>query len=212
MSNHQITTLDTYIYLVKENIVLFKKILDLSHKKAEPFDPSNTPQFYKSRARHLQSMTLLGITAEHLIKLVLLKRGFSITEVDSVKSTADIPEIKYSNRTIVFDKAANLFINSNPDNYFDGLKVYKFNVDDMDYEYSYFGYKEIDPKTCIRLIQKIRNNYVHKADSQGERNGIIWYVYDFIIWLSKKEFPDIFSRSKYIGNNDIKKLFTNKKS
>lgn len=207
MTSYQIKQVDTYIYLVKENIELYKKILKLSNKKLEPFDPNNTPPFYISRARHLQSMATLGITTEHLLKLIVLKRGYSINEVDYVKRNNGTSEIKYSDKTIMFDKAANLFINSNPDNYFDGLKVYKFNVHDINYEYSYLGHKEIDPKTCIKLLQKIRNNYIHKADSHGEWNGIIWYVYDFIIWLSKNEFPHLFSKYKYIGNDEIQSLF-----
>lgn len=68
---HQINTLDTYIHLVKENISLVKKLLDNSRKKVVAFDPNNTDVFYKSRARHLQVMSLLGATAEHLLKLIV---------------------------------------------------------------------------------------------------------------------------------------------
>lgn len=207
MKTYQISTQDTYIHLVKENISLVEKLLEDSKKEIIAFDPNNNSPFYKSRARHLQTMALLGITAEHLLKLIILSRGFSIFEVDYVKSNKDKPEVKYSERTILFDKAASLFKNSNPDNYFDGMKVYDFNTHGLDYQYSYLGYKKIDPKTCITLLQKIRNNYLHKADSHGEWNGIIWYVFNFIIWLVNKEFHSQFSKFKYIGNDDIKALF-----
>ncbi len=207
MTTYQISTRDTYTYLIKENISLFKKLIDGSSKQSMPFDPNNTAAFYESRAKHLQTMALLGITAEHLLKLIILNRGFSIFEVDHVKKVKDKSEIKYTDRTISFDKAASLFKNSNPNNYFKGMKVYEFNAHDIAFEYSYLGYKKIDPKTCISLIQKIRNNYLHKADSHGEWNGIVWYVHNFIIWLAKKEFSSQFSRYKYIGNDEIKGLF-----
>jgi hypothetical protein len=211
MTTHQISTEDTYIHLIKENISIVKKLIEGSKKEIIPFDPSNTTPFYQSRARHLQTMALLGITCEHLLKLIILSRGFSIFEVDHVRNVNDKSEIKYSEKTISFDKAASLFLRSNTNNYFEGTKVYEFNTHDISYEYSYLGYKKIDPRTCIGLIQKIRNNYLHKADSHGEWNGIIWYVYDFIIWLANKEFPSHFSEYEYIGNDEIKGLFKNEK-
>jgi len=211
MSTHQISTQDTYIHLIKENISLIKKLIEDSKKEIIPFNPSNTAPFYKSRARHLQTMGLVGITCEQLLKLIILTRGYSIYEVDHVKNVDDKSEIKYSEKTISYDKAANLFLRSNPENYFEGTKVYEFNTHDIDYEYSYLGYKKVDPRTCISLIQKIRNNYLHKADSHGEWNGIIWYVYNFLIWLAKKEFPNHFSEFEFIGSEEIKRLFKNDK-
>lgn len=207
MTMYKITTQETYIHLIKGNISLIKKLINKSSKKVTPFDPDNTAPFYESRAQHLQTMALLGITCEHLLKLIILSRGFSIFEVDHIKRIKNRSEVKYSDRTVSFDKAASLFKNSNPDDYFKDTKVYEFNTHDIDYEYSYLGYKKIDPKKCISLIQKIRNNYLHKADSHGEWNGIIWYVYNFIIWLAKKEFRDHFFKYKLMGNDDIKKLF-----
>lgn len=207
MTMYQITTQGTYIHLIKGNISLIKKLINESSKKITPFDPNNTAPFYESRAQHLQKMALLGITCEHLLKLIVLNRGFSIFEVDHIKRIKNKSEIKYSDRTVSFDKVASLFKNSNPDDYFKNTKVYEFNTNEIDYEYSYLGYKKIDPKTCISLIQKIRNNYLHKADSHGEWNGIIWYVYNFIIWLAKKEFNDHFFKYKLMGNDEIKRLF-----
>lgn len=207
MSTHQINSQDTYIHLVRENISLAKKLIDESRNEIIPFDPNDTEPFYRSRARHLQTMALFGITAEYLLKLITLSRGFSIQEVDYIKNDNNSPEIKYSEKTISFEKAASLFKQSNPDDYFDDMQVYEFNTHDIGYEYSYLGLKKIDPKTCISLLQKIRNNYLHKADSHGEWNGIIWYVYDFLVWLAKKEFSSKFSDFVYIGSDEIKALF-----
>lgn len=89
------------------------------------------------------------------------------------------------------------------------MKVYDFNTHGLDYQYSYLGFTKIDPKTCINLLQKIRNNYLHKADSHGEWNGIIWYVYNFVIWLANKEFPNHFSKYKYMGSSEIQSFFGN---
>ncbi len=205
---HQIDQQETYIFLVKENIALVKKLIDEFKKEITPFDPNNTGPFYRSRARHLQTMALLGLTCEHLIKLIILKRGYSINEVDYIKNADKKPKIKYIDKTISFEKAIKLFKKSNPDNYFDGLKVYDFNPHDIEYEYSYLGYKKIDPKTCLSLIQKIRNNYIHKANSHGEMNGIIWYVFNYILWLAKEEFNQQFETEEFIGNKEIIELFT----
>jgi hypothetical protein len=206
MTTHQINQQETYIFLVKENISLVRKLIKESKKEITPFDPNNTEPFYRSRARHLQTMALLGLTCEHLIKLVVLKRDYSINEVDYIK-TAKKVKIKYINKTISFEKAIKLFKKSNSDNYFDGLKVYDFNPHDINYEYSYLGYKKIDPKACLNLIQKIRNNYIHKADSHGEMNGIVWYVFNYILWLARTEFPGHFKAQKFIGNQEIIELF-----
>lgn len=203
MPLHQINSRDTYIYLIKANIYLIKKLIKISQNNHVAFNPNDPGSFYKSRARHLQTMALFGITCEQLLKLILLNRGFSIFEVAYVKDG----EIGYSDKTISFNKVVSLFTKSNPENYFDGVKTYEFNENDVDYEYSYLGNKKIDPRTCILLIQKIRNNYIHNADSLGEWNGIIWYIHNFIIWLAKKEFNSDFSRFRYIGSNEIKTMF-----
>lgn len=203
MPLHQINSRDTYIHLIKANIYLIKKLIKASQKEHIAFNPNDTEPFYKSRARHLQTMALFGVTCEQLLKVVLLTRGYSIFEVDHVKES----EIKYSDKTISFNKVVSLFTKSNSADYFHGVQTYEFNQHDIDYVYSYLGHCRIDPRTCISLIQKIRNNYIHSADSLGEWNGIIWYIYNFIVWLAKKEFERDFSRFKYIGNDEIRSLF-----
>jgi len=213
MKQYKITQRDTYIYLIKENIDLVKSLVDYAKKHPLAFDPNNIEPLYRSRAKHLQTMAISGLTCEHLIKLIVLKRGYSINEVDYIKNPDTKPKIQYADKTISFGKAIKLFNDSNPDpnNYFNDVGVYEFNNGDIDYEYSYLGYKKIDPKTCISLIQRIRNNYIHQVNSYSEWNGIIWYVYDFIIWLAKKEFSSHFSQYEYIGNDEIKSLFKDEK-
>ena len=36
--------------------------------------------FYQCRAKFIQAMTLIGINAEHILKIILLKNGFIINE------------------------------------------------------------------------------------------------------------------------------------
>ncbi len=197
----------TSIQLIKENLNLARRLIGNSQKKIIPFDPNDTLSFYKGRAKHLQTMAFLGITTEYLLKLIVSKRGYSIQEVDYIKGVGKHIDIKYAEKTISYEKSVSLFKKSNPHNYYKNTKVYEFNTHNIDYQYSYLGYKRIDPETCVTLIQKIRNNYLHKVDSHGEWNGIIWYVYDFIVWLAKKEFGSSFSRYRLIGSDEIKKLF-----
>ncbi len=204
MTTHQINTELTSIQLIKENINLVRRLIENSRKNVIPFDPNNTLPFYRGRAKHLQTMAILGITMEHLLKLIVSKRGYSILEIDYVKNNT---EVKYAEKTISYEKSAALFKKSNPENYYKKTKVYEFNTHNISYQYSYLGYKRIDPETCVTLIQKIRNNYLHKVDSHGEWNGIIWYIYNFIIWLAKKEFKDSFLSFRLIGNAEIKNLF-----
>jgi len=207
MTSYQINSELTTIQLIKENLTLARRLIGNSQKNVIPFDPNNTSHFYKGRAKHLQTMAILGITMEYLLKLIVSKRGYSILEIDYVKKIENNTEIKYAEKTISYEKSASLFKKSNSENYYKNTKVYEFNTNDIDYQYSYLGYKRIDPETCVMLIQKIRNNYLHRVDSHEEWNGIIWYVYDYIVWLARKEFKNSFSGFRLIGSVDIKNLF-----
>lgn len=208
MKNYQIETTDTYIYLIKENLLLIKGLIDKEKNKTQPFNPNNTKSYYQNRAKHLQSMTFIGLTCEHLLKLIILNRGYSIYIVDSVKKTEkNKVKVNYSNRTVTFESLIHLFKKTNTNGYFEDLKTYEFNDPNSDYQYSYFGFKKIDPNTCVNLIQTVRNNYIHKANSNNETNGVIWYMFNFLLWLSKKEFKNYFIDFDYIGNKEIIDLF-----
>ncbi len=86
MTIHQINTELTSIQFIKENINLARRLIGSPQKNVIPFDPDNTLPFYKGRAKHLQTMTILGITMEHLLKLIVSKRGYSILEIDYIKN------------------------------------------------------------------------------------------------------------------------------
>lgn len=53
----------------------------------------------------------------------------------------------------------------------------------------------------------MRNNYIHLADAHGETQGIVWYMFNFCLWIAKKEYPTEFSELNYIGNDEIKAKF-----
>ena len=53
----------------------------------------------------------------------------------------------------------------------------------------------------------MRNSYLHLAEAKEELQGIVWYLFNFLIWLSKKEYPDFFEDETYIGSDESKRLF-----
>ena len=183
----------TQLYLIRENISNGAKI-------AKPFDPNKLEDFYTPRALHIQTMTLLGTNLEYLVKLVIKNRGYSILEVDHVKTEDNKAKINYTNKTIPLKSSLDLFNKSNYEGYFDRVKSYKLHD-------SFMGYAELTPLTCLNMINKMRNNYIHKGAPLGESNGIVWYTHNLTIWIAKKEFPNYFNKFKYIGNNEIKSLF-----
>lgn len=220
-----------YLYLIKENLNLIKLLLKDKDSLFEPYDLLRDFVLYQSKAKHFQIMSLIGSTAEHLIKIILLKRGFILNEGVTPKKFDNSFLIKlesfnkgpinqekmnniyaeaeksinysFSDKLIKFDECISLFSTSNDSNYYIGLSSYVMNPHPEVYDKSeYFGYKEIKPENCLRLIQKSRNNYTHLLEAQEEQNGIIWYFINFLIWLSKREFNGFFEEEEYIGSKE----------
>jgi len=204
---------DTYIAYLKQNFLLTKSLINKEGKNFVAYNSDLLDKFFKGRALHLQSMSLIGVTAEHLVKLILAKRGFVLNKVSHVELDKNNHNTKvvYSHMLIGFRQSIELLTNSNDKNYFNSLKSYVMNpYPDIYDKYSYFGRKIIDPKKCLLLLANVRNSYLHYANAQGEQNGIIWYLYNFLAWIAKKEFPE-FKNLNYIGSKDVKDLFTHKK-
>ena len=191
---------------------------------------------YTAKAKHLQVMSLIGITAEHLLKIILLKRGYVINEsISNLQFSEDfISKLKEYNEglktqekldglynaasrdlkivfkedLIRFDRCIKLFNDSNPPDYFNNIGTYVLNPHlDVYNKCNYLGYKEIKSNKCLKVIQDSRNSYLHKLEAKGEQNGVVWYLFNFLIWLSKKEYPDFFKDEKYIVSEDNKNLF-----
>ncbi len=74
----------TYLYFIKENFSLIKKILLEEGGKYTPYNSDEESEgykiFYQGRAKHIQAMTLIGINVEHILKIILLKNGFIIND------------------------------------------------------------------------------------------------------------------------------------
>lgn len=223
---------DTYLNFIKEN---FDLIQSLFNRKE---DSNLRNETLKRRALHLQVMTLVGITAEHLIKLILLKRGFMLNEKTysdkfdpqfmdrlynlnpSTISHSDLQvhidnlyddaikhiQLDFKRELIKFDKCISLFRDSSPPNYYDGLGSFNLVQPPTGYV-EYLGVDELTPQNCLTVIQQMRNNYLHRAEAMYEKIGVIQYLINFLIWLSRKEYPDFFGTVDYLGDGEIKRLF-----
>jgi len=201
---------ETYIAFIKQNFILIKKLINESQKDSTPYDPVNKTIFLKGRSKHLQTMSLIGLTSENLTKLIVSKRGYVLNKIFFIKSFTKekLEKIVYESRLIEFRKAVELFNKSNPPNYYSLIKSYVMNpYPDIYDKYSYFNRKIIEPNKCLDLLIEVRNSYLHFANPHSEQNGIIWYLFNFLIWLTKKEFPEEFKKFNFIGSKESKKLF-----
>jgi hypothetical protein len=139
------------------------------------------------------------------------------------KASIDIKR-KCKINTISFDKCIKLFkkIIKDNKNYYNSIGKYplnppakKINADGMllyayyGPEQDYFGYKEITPNNVLDIIRAMRNNYIHFVDAHEEQQGLVCYLYNFLLYLCVKEFKNYFKEEKYLYEEKIKvqKLF-----
>jgi len=224
----------TYLHFIKQNLSLIK---ELTEEKRQP----GLGEILKQRALHLQVMSLIGLTAEHLIKLILLKRGFVLNEsclqkkfsTDFINKLAAYNEaetsqddldylhkeavksiqIKFDKKLVRFEKCKTPFLDSNGSNYFSGVGTFRISLPEEGEDYrDYFGETELKPENILNVIQKMRNSYLHRAEALYEKRGIIDYMINFLVWLCKKEYPDFFEGEKYFGNADVIALFESEHS
>ncbi len=155
---YQKQTKNTYLYFIKENFALIKNLLE-EEKKCPPYNSNEKSKeykiFYQCRAKFIQAMTLIGINAEHISKIILLKNGFIINE--------SALEEKYSDSFLKnLDK-----YNKNENN-----KSQK----DLDYLYEQankaikreYTIKTISFDKCIKLFKKIIKENKGYYNSIGE--------------------------------------------
>ncbi|MEK6947547.1 MAG: hypothetical protein AABX32_08130 [Nanoarchaeota archaeon] len=218
---------DTYLSFILENFQLITSLTD----DYEKLDAKTA--LYKKRAKSLQIKSLLGINSEHLIKIVLLKRGYVINNIinenakfnsffmqeiedynknrpnqeklDGLlqKSLSQIKE--FSEKLIKFDKCIKNFKNSNPKDYFKNIKRANLNPHPNSDDYKYLGeFEFIDSDNALNVIQKMRNSYVHKAEGNYEKNIIVPYLLNFLVFIAKKEFPECFNSIEKFGNEQTK--------
>ena len=230
---YQQNTIKTYLYFIRENLATIRKFYE---EKIEYLKKSLEDRnlLYKARARHLQIMSLIGITTEHLMKLILLKRGLILNTVKPLRFTQEYMDAlheynnntpsqekldllydeadkhsttDFSERLISFEDCYKLFQESNDEIYFNGIGDLRLNENFE--EYSYLGYTKMTGDTCLKIIQRMRNSYIHRAEAKSEMNGITWYMYNFLVWITKKEFSDFFKDESFIGTDENKALFQN---
>lgn len=235
---YQPNVIDTYLFYIKENLILIKHIYDEESKVFESYDPDKKEKFYSSRSKHIQIMSLMGLTTEHLIKIILLKRGFVLNtseidakfkeefmhklnnksgkqlsqgEIDLIyENSQEGVNISFKKTLKSFDKCLSLFNKSNSEDYYKNLGTYVLNPNPEIYNGAdYLGFKEIKPNETLKVIQMMRNSYLHSAEAKKEQQGVIWYLFNFLVWLSKKEYPDFFGDLVYIGSDNNKRLFQN---
>lgn len=226
---------DTYLYFIKDTLSLIKTINNDRNGHIEPYNPARKERLYLAKAKHIQMMTLLGLTAEHLVKIVLLKRGYILNTKQEAKFPKELMEllekenekgltqesldmlykkaqssipIKVNKNLMCFDKCINLFNMSNTEDYYSSIGTYSLSSEEEgDDKEEYFGYQQISPSDAFRVIQQMRNSYIHLSEAQEEQNGVVWYLYNFEVWLCKREYPDFFTEVDYIGSEYIKKMF-----
>ena len=218
------------MFFIKENLNLIRTIYTQTQKNIVANSESNS-NLFENRAKHLQVMTLIGLTSEHLVKIILLKRGFILNTLafeskfhegfmhqlknknqnytdgnqiaDSYLNAEKDMKITISKTLIKFDYCIKLFNKSNSPDYYSSIKTYELNPKPRNYNGdSYLGYKKIEPVKILRVIQKMPNSYLHLAEAQAEQNGVIWYLFNFLVWLCKKEYPEFFEKETTLDNND----------
>jgi hypothetical protein len=255
---YQPIVVDTYIALIKENLKLVKILLN---KKVVSYNQGQKQKFYQSRAYHLQKMNLIGSTAEHLVKLILLKRNFIINKTDrcvgldrkngvftglnkmlsnkfSQKYTMKLDKLNkisqltqsklnkiyydakkdissnFSSETFKFHECIKLFHASNKslkEGYLSFIQKYK--IDKTPALVGTKGkrylkkYSYINKHNCLDIIRESRNAYIHLANAKSENNGLKWYMVNYLITLTREEYPQHFNNVKLVGSKDIRELF-----
>lgn len=215
---------DTYLTFILENMNLIVSLRKDYEKLIK-----ERGNVYTTRAKSLQIKSLIGITTEHLIKIVLLKRGFIINiksfdtnrfnssfleEVNKYNSESPNQERlnsllqkslsqinEFSEKLLNFDKCIKLFRKSNPQNYFNGFKKFVFQ------NYLYLEkYSFIDSDNALKIIQDMRNSYIHRAEGNEENNYLVLYLFNFILFVAKKEFQKVFDGIEKIKFNGVENL------
>lgn len=212
------TFLHTLVVFLKDIKRLEKERKRYSEKYVENPSMDNVALFF-SRAKHMEQMLLIGISAEYLLKAVLLKYNFLINKTNfsqfSKEFSSKLEELNksgYSTTPSQISEVEKLAM----DNYYqmprdDTLsfeeckqvffkKIFNANYfPDKSYPITnpdtrvFYG-KTITYKNAWEILQKIRNNYGHVPEAKSEENGILPFLYDFLVYVAKKEFPEHFKQ------------------
>ena len=181
--------------------------------------PLVNPAIFRARAKGIELLLLLGVVGEHLVKAVLLKNGFVLNEevknmatnrfpqallnnirhlgnsqnqqqLDAIYNSASAYLGRVSGKTISFAECIKLFhinIVQSFRTYFSRLPNRRYYVANADTQR--FFRKTVYTSNALIQIRKIRNNYAHLPDRMYEEMGLVRYLYNFLVFIAKKEFP-----------------------
>ena len=217
-------TKKTFLYTIRiflrdiRALELERKKFDRRYIKNPVFE---NPNIFYSRAKHVEQMLILGIASEYLLKAVLLKHNFVINKSSVFKFSSKFSEkleqlnesgykttgeqikgveklslenfnFKLQNDTLGFEECKQIFNKeiAGP-KYFPNQEYLITNPETQEF----YG-KKLEYAKAWSVLQKIRNNYGHVPDSKYEENGILPFLYDFLIYVAKKEFPLVFKNVK----------------
>lgn len=188
--------------------------------------PDN-PALYQAGAKHTETMLLLGICAEYLIKIILIKHNCIINKIsqklkfddefikeldklrkegaypnsEQVKKVSELSEKNIigsiSEKTFSFNDCIKIFnkeIVSKSSNYFPN---YEYPISN-DMTKRFYGEK-ITYDNAFIILRNLRNNYGHIPEAQSEEQGILPFLFDFLVFVCKKEFPEFFKDLKNFG-------------
>lgn len=214
----QKTFLHSIKILLKDIKKLEQERIKFNEKYRQAHDIDNL--FY-ARAKHIEQMLILGSASEYLMKSTLLKHNFVINKSTAVKFSKEFsmklgtlnnsgfkttaPQIeeveklslknldfKFKSETLSFEECKQIFNKEiAKQGYFPHKEYFITNPETQEF----YG-KKLDYKTAWNILQKIRNNYGHIPESKSEQNGILPFLYNFLIYVAKKEFPTIFKHFK----------------
>lgn len=216
MLNNFYFTVTTLLEDITELTMDYREAVRKYRSQPQPDNPS----LFVARAKFIEQAILLGVSAEYLLKGVLLKNGYALNiEVARVKKKLNAELLqrirnfnekdpfnwsqheeiykeaekklpKVSGKTIKFEECKNLFMSDiviNPQAYFSGLANLQYMPSNP--ETVEFYDSIIDSSNVLSKIQYLRNNYVHIPNTMYEETGLIPFLYNYLIFITKKEFP-----------------------
>lgn len=192
-------------------------------------DPNN-PALYLSRAKLIEECLLLGVSAEFLLKAILLKNSYVLNiemvqkqkkfdakffqrildfnsktpydkdEREAIWTHAEKIMGKVSGKTIDFKTCILIFMKEIV--YGDYfLGIPCSKYDVANKETQEIYGKSIDTSDALWKIKLLRDNYAHIPDPMYEERGLLPFLHDFLLFVAKKEFPDEFSSVEFLSSN-----------
>ncbi len=225
---NMMTTLSVSVKIFMEDILRLvqEHEKEIANYRMNPF-PSTNPALFKARAKFIEQCLLLGISAEHLLKAILLKNGFIINkvrglpqkkfdqvlldrieklgnrqdrnELDSIYQSARAMLGQVSGRTISFEECVTIFyreIVCDIQSFFSDLSQKEYNVANEETK-EFYG-SVINASNALEKIKILRNNYAHLPDPMYEERGLIPFLYSFLVFVAKKEFPQVMASLRSI--------------